>query len=118
MCCDSIVISICTLGDLVDKSVQGLVRSVCELEVQSLVSHVLADDSGVSSQAGHHQTDVIIDLEQLFLVFCQLRWQSLQTTKYDVIVGFETETDGALLDGFHSVLDLEEFSLRGPCGAV
>jgi hypothetical protein len=107
-----------TISNLEDESVEWLVGAISEFVVQGFVTQVLAEHSGISSEAGDGHADVVLDLKDLILVAGQLGWQFLETAKDDKVVGAQSEADGALLDRLHGVLDLEELALRRPGSAV
>ena len=101
-----------TFCNLENQSVDGLVVAVGELVVQRLIAHIFAEHPGVGSKTRDSHADVVINLEYLFLVAGQFRWEFLEAAEDDMGVAAESKADGSLLDGFHGVLDLEEFALR------
>lgn len=82
-----------TFSDFVDQSVKGLVGAVCQLVVEGLVSHVLAEDSGIGCQARHDHANKIVDFEEFLLVFSEFIGQSFQAAEDNVFFGPESETD-------------------------
>ena len=61
-----------------DESVQRLIGSIGELVVHGFVSHVLAENSGISGQSTHSHADVVVDFEHFLLIACEFRGKSLE----------------------------------------
>lgn len=55
--------SLVTVGNLAQESLKGLIGPEGHLVVQALVSHVLAKDSRICSEARHRHADVVVDFE-------------------------------------------------------
>ena len=60
------------LGDLADQSLSGMMAVMSVPVVEALASHELAEETSISGEASNGDTHVIIDIEHLLLVACQV----------------------------------------------
>mmetsp|Transcript_50040 Transcript_50040/g.113597 ORF Transcript_50040/g.113597 Transcript_50040/m.113597 type:complete len:268 (-) Transcript_50040:137-940(-) len=99
--------SLVLVGDIRHKAAGLECRAVDVAVVEALGAHVLGEAPCVRVEAGDGHAHVVVDLEQLFLVRCQLVWRALKGAEYHVRLGAEPKARAALFDGFLCVLDLE-----------
>lgn len=72
----------------------------------------------VGGEAGDGDTDVIVGAEDLALVGGEVRGGLVDGGENGVGARAEADGGGALLDGLHGVLDLEEAPGGAPCGDI
>jgi len=82
--------------------------------VEALVAHPLRDGTRIGGEAGDSDPDVVVDLEQFFLVGGEFGDGAFEGAEDGVGGGAESDAGGALFDGFHGVLYLEETAFGGP----
>jgi hypothetical protein len=89
-------------------------RVVDEGVVDALGPEEAREDAAVGGEAGERDPGVLGDAEDLALVRGELGGGLVDGGEDGVGAGPEADADGALLDGLHGVLDLEEPPLRAP----
>mmetsp|Transcript_9776 Transcript_9776/g.13241 ORF Transcript_9776/g.13241 Transcript_9776/m.13241 type:complete len:228 (-) Transcript_9776:12-695(-) len=106
------------LGNLTDKSLSRLIGLMGIRVINALITHELAKETSISSHTRDGDTHVLIDLENLLLMECQIVLTLFQTDKYNMSVGLKSETGETLLNSFFSVVNLKNFSLRVKGSAI
>jgi len=86
--------------------------------VDALRAHVLGEHARVGHQAGDANADVVVDLEDLFLVRRQLRRGALQRRHDRKVVRPQADARTALLHRLHCILNLVDAPGRRPGDAV
>lgn len=86
--------------------------------VDALVAEEAREDASVGGEAGERDPGVLSDAEHLPLVGGELGGGLVDGGEDGVGPGPEPDAGGALLDGLHGVLHLEQPPLGAPCGHV
>jgi len=86
--------------------------------VDALVPEEPREDAAVGGEPRQHDPGVVGDAEDLALVGGELGGGLVGGGEDGVGAGSEPHAGGALLDGLHGVLHLEEPPLRAPCRHV
>lgn len=84
----------------------------CVASVSGVGGDSLPQHTGVACQPSDSDTDVVVDLDQLLLVGCELARRALEREEDGVGFGPQSDGGGALLHGLEGVLDLVELALR------
>ena len=106
------------VGELEREPGDGERRLVDEGVVDALVAEESREDAPVGGESGERDPGVLSDAEHLPLVGGELGGGLVDGGEDGVGAGAEPDAGGALLDGLHGVLHLEQPPLGAPCGHV
>lgn len=81
-------------------------------------SHVLDNDSCISSDSANSNTSMLVDLEKLLLITGKFWRVFLNSQKYNSFFGFNSKTQAALFHCLHCIIKLQDLSLWIPDGTI